>query len=194
MTFHGWTPAFRRPHAIDRRFPPPPLPPVRPPSGISTLPCLPSHLPALTDHVDRFLGHRVEGRHSLGVRLKRALRHDQVCELGGDVYVGLLQRVIFDESRARPLPAHPRWPHRMTSMSGSCCRRRSSAPPHWLPRQPRSGPRSASARSRRPPRSRPPNPPRSSCMSRWQIHPACSPSPWMCPPSARSAARQCRVV
>ena len=44
----------------------------------------------LANHGDSVLRNRIECSHSLGIRLKRALRHDQVGELRCDVHIGLL--------------------------------------------------------------------------------------------------------
>src|SRR5580658_10285786 len=53
------------------------------------------------NHVDGFLRDGVEGGHGLRVRLKGALRDDEVRELGGDVHVRFLERSILQ--RAQPV-------------------------------------------------------------------------------------------
>ncbi len=50
------------------------------------------------NHVDRFLRDRIECGHGFGVRLKRALRHDQVRELGGNIHIRSFQRAPLDRS------------------------------------------------------------------------------------------------
>jgi hypothetical protein len=53
----------------------------------------------LTFEIDNFLEHFVTSRNDPRIRLKPALRRDQVRELGGEINVRKLQLVLFDPSQ-----------------------------------------------------------------------------------------------